>query len=203
MQYLTHYIKFKMWSALFYLNSSFFRNSSIDSKWRCLNVDLRLYKYNCSSSTYNWSNFENSTFPYLLWIGKTGKSSTESHSKIPIENWIFEYCSTISDKNSRKNCYLDNFVFLTPSSLLTMLRNNDQNLRQARLWVEKQWTKLVSSYVMSSETMSKTCIKVCCGFAILHRGRGWISNTLFKIPLIFWNFPKKKRKVRFYACCFK
>ena len=42
--------------------------------------------------------------------------------------------TTISDKNYGKNCDLDNSVFLPHSPRLTMLRNNEQNLRQAMLW---------------------------------------------------------------------
>ena len=47
--------------------------------------------------------------------------------------------------------------------------------------VEKQWAKLVSSYV----TGSKTCVKLCYRFATLYRGRVGILNTLFKLPIIF------------------
>ena len=42
-EYLTHYVKFKMWPALFYVNSLCFLNSSIDWKLRFLNVGVRLY----------------------------------------------------------------------------------------------------------------------------------------------------------------
>ena len=40
--YLIHYVKFKMWPALFYVNSRCFPNSSIDWKLRFLNVGVRL-----------------------------------------------------------------------------------------------------------------------------------------------------------------
>ena len=43
MEYLIHYVKFKMWPALFYVNSHSFPNSSIDWKLRFLNVGVRLY----------------------------------------------------------------------------------------------------------------------------------------------------------------
>ena len=51
-----------------------------------------------------------------------------------------------------------------------MLRNNDQKLRQAMLWVdnvEKQWSKIGWSYVMGTqcwETMIENSVKLCCGF---------------------------------------
>ena len=35
--------------------------------------------------------------------------------------------------------------------------------------------------------MSKSCVKLFYGFATLHRGRGEILNTLFKIPWYFVN----------------
>ena len=53
----------------------------------------------------------------------------ESTSSIQI---YIEQRATIRDKNYEKNCYLDNFVFLLPSP---MLKNNEQNFRQAMLWV--------------------------------------------------------------------
>ena len=56
------------------------------------------------------------------------------------------------------------------------LRSNEQKLHQAMLW----------------------------GFATLHRGRGWILNTVLKIPILFCNWLseiyKKKRKMRSFAC---
>ena len=54
------------------------------------------------------------------------------------------------------------------------------------IWVhniEKQWAKLRSSYIMGWqhwETMSKFCVKLCYGFATLHRGRGGIFKDIFK-----------------------
>ena len=48
----------------------------------------------------------------------------------------FSDFQTISHKNYGKNCYLDNFVFLSPSPL-----NN----------VEEQWVKLGSSNEMGSQ----------------------------------------------------
>ena len=42
----------------------------------------------------------------------------------------------ISDENYGKNCYLDNFVFLSPPPLKN---------------VEEQWAKLASSNVMDSQ----------------------------------------------------
>ena len=72
---------------------------------------------------------------------------------------------TINDKNYGKNWYLDNFVFPSPSPS------------------EQCWG-----------TMIKTCVKQCCQFAVLYRGRGGILNTLFKIPIIFcqwlWVVPR-------------
>ena len=78
---------------------------------------------------------------------KTGKN--EHHHRILNSNY-----SAISDKNYGKNCYLDSSVFLTPSLLLTMLRNNEKNLRKDTLWVRN----------------------------IVQEERG-ILNTLFKIPI--------------------
>ena len=43
--------------------------------------------------------------------------------------------TTITDKNYGKNCYLDNVSL--PFPVLTMLRDNDCNLRQAMLLVCK------------------------------------------------------------------
>ena len=63
----------------------------------------------------------------LIWF-KT------SNCKIPHLK-LFRFFPTISDKNYWKICYLENFVFLPPSFLLTMLRNIEQNLRQAMLLV--------------------------------------------------------------------
>ena len=45
--------------------------------------------------------------------------------------------STISNKNYGKNCYLDNLILKHSSTLITMLRNNEQKLRQGMLWVRK------------------------------------------------------------------
>ena len=64
--------------------------------------------------------------------------------------------TTISDKSYGNNCYLDNFVFLSPSP----------------------------SYQYSG-TISETCGKECYGFKTLHRGRGGILNTLSKVTTIF------------------
>ena len=56
---------------------------------------------------------------------------------------------------------------------LAMLRKNDQKLRQAMLWVcnvEKQWSKIASSYVMGWqcwETVIKNWVKLCNGYAML------------------------------------
>ena len=75
----------------------------------------------------------------------------------------------MSDKNCGKNCYLDNFVFLSPSQS------------------EQCWG-----------TMSKTCAKQCYWFTTLGRRKGGILNTLFKIPILFsrWlsEIHKKKGK---------
>ena len=43
MEYLIHYIKFKMWPALSYVNSHCFSHSSIDFKFKFLIVGVRLY----------------------------------------------------------------------------------------------------------------------------------------------------------------
>ena len=43
MEYLFHFIKFKVWPALFYVNSYSFPNSSIDFKFKFLIVGVRLY----------------------------------------------------------------------------------------------------------------------------------------------------------------
>ena len=59
----------------------------------------------------------------LIWL-KTSNCKT-SHWK------MFKFFQTISDRNYGKSCYLDNFVFLPSSPILTMLRNNEQNLREA------------------------------------------------------------------------
>ena len=40
--FLIQYVKFKMWPALFCVNSHYFSNSSIDLKLRLLNVGVRL-----------------------------------------------------------------------------------------------------------------------------------------------------------------
>ena len=53
--------------------------------------------------------------------------------KIPHLKFLL-FFQTVSDKNYEENCYLGNLVFL-PLSLLTVLSNNEQNLRQAMLWV--------------------------------------------------------------------
>ena len=56
---------------------------------------------------------------------------------------------------------------------LAMSRKNDQKLRQAMLWVcnvEKQWSKIASSYVMGWqcwETVIKNWVKLCNGYAML------------------------------------
>ena len=63
---------------------------------------------------------------------------------------------SISDKNYGKNCYLGNFVFLSPSP-------------SYQCW----------------ETTSKTCVNLCYGFARLHRRRGGFLNIYFKIPTTF------------------
>ena len=57
-----------------------------------------------------------------------------SNCKIPHLKFV-KFFQTINDKNYEKNYYLGKFVFLPPFPLLTMLRNNEQNLRQAMLWV--------------------------------------------------------------------
>ena len=79
---------------------------------------------------------------------------------------------TISDKNYGKNCYLDNFVFLSPPP-------------SQQCW----------------GTMSESCVKqLCYGFRKLYRGREGILNALFKIlsilSLIVWNLQKEKEEVR-------
>ena len=66
------------------------------------------------------------------------------------------YSATINNKNDGKNCYLDNFVFFSPSP-------------SQRCW----------------GTIRKTCVKQCYRFATLYRGRGGILNTLFKITITF------------------
>ena len=55
--------------------------------------------------------------------------------KVMRDKLVITTVTTISDKNYGKNCCLDNFVLLTPSLLLTMLRNNEKNLPQCTLWV--------------------------------------------------------------------
>ena len=42
---------------------------------------------------------------------------------------------TISDKNYGKNCYLDNFVFLSSLTPLNNVEGNEQNFCQAMLLV--------------------------------------------------------------------
>ena len=56
-------------------------------------------------------------------------------------------CSIISDKNYRKNCYLGNFVFLTPSS-----PNN----------AEKKRAKFASSYVTGRNNGVKLLLSGRC-----------------------------------------
>ena len=77
----------------------------------------------------------------------------------------------------QQNCYLNDFVFLLPSP-----------------------------YYQCWETMRKNCIKLCFVFATLYRERG-ILNLIFKIPIMFCHWLsegyKKKRKTRFYSCCYK
>ena len=51
-EYLIYYAKFKMWPALFYVNSLCFLNSSIDWKLRFLNVGVRLYLH--FSPQFTW-----------------------------------------------------------------------------------------------------------------------------------------------------
>ena len=86
--------------------------------------------------------------------------------------------ATVSDKSYERNCYLDNFVLLLPSP----------------------------SH-QCCETMSKICVTLCYGFATLYRWRGGILNKLFRILIIYCHWLsqifKDKRKVRFYACCFR
>ena len=73
--------------------------------------------------------------------------------------------------------------FFLSFSLLTMTRNNEQNFSQAMLWVRN----------------------------IMYGEEGWGEgggglNTLFKSSTVFCHWLseiyKKKRKMRFYACCF-
>ena len=56
-------------------------------------------------------------------------------------------CSIISDKNYGKNCYLGNFVFLTPSP-----PNN----------AEKEQAKFASSYVMGRNNGFKLLLSGTC-----------------------------------------
>ena len=57
----------------------------------------------------------------------------------------------------------------------SMLRNNDQKLRHAISWVrsvEKEWPKIVPSYVMDWqcwEKMIKNCVKLCYGLTKLRK----------------------------------
>ena len=48
---------------------------------------------------------------------------------------------------------------------------------------------------------------VMCWQHYIGVGGGGILNKIFEIPIILWNWMsesyKKKRKMRFYACCFK
>ena len=78
----------------------------------------------------------------------------------------------------QKNYFFLQFCACTPFHLLTILKNNEEKMRQAMLWV--------------------------CNIV---QGEGRILNTFFKIPIIFrhWlsEIYENKIKIRFYACCFK
>ena len=81
---------------------------------------------------------------------------------------------------------------------------------------QKLWEKLLFgkfcvstpfSHLTMLRTMSKSCVKLCYGFATLYRGRGGILNTLFKIPKIFCHWLseiyKKKKKKEFLCMLFQ
>ena len=77
--------------------------------------------------------------------------------------------TTISDKNYGKICYLDSFVFLSPSPS------------------EQSWGRI-----------SEASVNQCYGFGTLSRGTRGILNALFQFPIIFchWLSEIKKKKER-------
>ena len=85
----------------------------------------------------------------------SSKQFKTTNSNIPRLK-LFRLFQTISDKNYEKNCYLDNFFVSAPFPPLTMLRVNEQILRQAVI----VW-------------------KHCKG------GQMGFLNRLLKIPIIF------------------
>ena len=88
------------------------------------------------------------------------------------------FFQTISEKNYGENSYLNDFVFQRSSP-------------SYECW----------------ETMRKTCIKLCFAFVTFYWEKGVFLKLLFKILIIFCHWfseiCKKKRKMRFYSCCFK
>ena len=81
--------------------------------------------------TPHWVAKPNRT-PSTVWTGKLSKFEQMIDGpivKIFLTQKRKTY-TTISDKKFGKNCYLDNFI---PFPLLTMSRNNEQNLRQVIL----------------------------------------------------------------------
>ena len=58
MEYLIHYVKFKMWPVLFYENSLSFPISSIGWKLRFLNVGIRLYLHSLCTQKLKTGIFE-------------------------------------------------------------------------------------------------------------------------------------------------
>ena len=79
---------------------------------------------------------------------------------------------------------------------LTVVKNNDQKLRQAMLWVlnvEKQWSKIASCYIIGSQCwkrMTKNCAKLGYGLAMLRKNDQKLRQAMLWVDKVEKKGPK-------------